>query len=99
MQERALKLALSGDDCDDGALAHVTAQLANAKDLPRDSLLDFAARFEAKGLYANAVQAFLGARLPLECAFAWRVHVCKSSARICMLSARLPVECATRTVE
>ena len=62
MQERALQLALSGDCSDDAALARATAQLANAKDLPRESLRDVAARFIERGLPANAVQALIGAR-------------------------------------
>lgn len=60
-QERALQLALSGDCSDDAALARATAQLASAKNLPRESLIDVAHRFVQRGLPANAVQALIGA--------------------------------------
>lgn len=62
MQERAIKLMLSDGDADEASLAGLATELSAADGtLSRSALLDFASRFQAKGLWANAVQALIGA--------------------------------------
>jgi hypothetical protein len=62
VQERAIKLMLSDGDTDEASLAGLVAELSVADGtLSRPALVDFAIRFQAKGLWANAVQALIGA--------------------------------------
>jgi hypothetical protein len=54
-------VVLSDGDSDESVLADIAAGLVSGPALSRDALLDFAARFEGKQLWANASRAYVGA--------------------------------------
>jgi hypothetical protein len=70
VQERAVRVVLDDGDGDDSALAGIAAGLVAGPALSRDALRDFAARFEARGRWEHAAQAYAGARArnPFLCA-------------------------------